>query len=128
MNPPDKATISLAVKPFFEKALIRPLRSNVGSGMLPVTAAELAVVESLLPKSTVQDQLGALSWIKINDMIKMISKEQGFNNNQTLVYSHNLFLTYLVYLIYIPYFKTLLFLCNIILSLVYFLNQINSRK
>ena len=123
MNPHDRATISLAMKPFFEKALIRPLRSNVGSRMLSVTTIELVVVESLLPKSIVQDQLGALNWIKTNNMMKITSKEQGFNNKQALVYSHNLFLTYLVYLIYIPYFKTLLFLCNIIHSLVYFLTK-----
>ena len=47
------------MKLFFEKALIRPLRSNVGNRMLPVTTIELAVAESILPKSIVQDQLVA---------------------------------------------------------------------
>lgn len=59
---PERATISLAVKPLFEKAVMRPLRFKVGAGMLELAALKLAVVESLLPKRTVQ--LGPPSWEK----------------------------------------------------------------
>jgi hypothetical protein len=36
------------VKPFFEKALIRPLRSNIGAGRSELAPLLLEVVESLL--------------------------------------------------------------------------------
>ena len=76
--------------------------------MLELTAAELAVMESLLPKSTGQLQIGALSWIKTNNMMQMTSKEQGFNNevNIALTCCHNLYLhfNYEVYLIYVQFF------------------------
>lgn len=57
---PDRATISLAVKPLLAKAEIRPLRFNAGDGMLEMAAALLAVVESLLPNWTTQ--VGPPSW------------------------------------------------------------------
>ena len=56
---PDRATISLALKPLFVKAEMRPLRFKVGAGMLLLAALKLAVVESLLPNLTIQ--LGPLS-------------------------------------------------------------------
>ncbi|KAI8557200.1 hypothetical protein RHMOL_Rhmol05G0317800 [Rhododendron molle] len=49
--------VQLAVKPLFEKAVIRALRLESGPGRLPELAAlKLAIVESLLPNGT--DQLG----------------------------------------------------------------------
>lgn len=42
----------MAVKPLFEKAVIRPERLNVGAGKLELAALRLAVVESLLPNGT----------------------------------------------------------------------------
>lgn len=53
-NIPERATISLAVKPLFEKEEIRPVRFKVGAGILLFAALKLAVVESLLPSKTVQ--------------------------------------------------------------------------
>ena len=54
INLPDKATISLVVKFWLEKEDMRPLRFNVGAGMLLFAALKLAVVESLLPKTKFQ--------------------------------------------------------------------------
>ncbi len=53
-NPPDRATISLTMKPLFEKFLISSLRLDDGGGRLETASFKLAVVESLLPNSTVQ--------------------------------------------------------------------------
>jgi hypothetical protein len=49
VNLPERATISLAVRPLFEKEVRRPLRSNVGAGMLELASLATEVVESLLP-------------------------------------------------------------------------------
>jgi hypothetical protein len=46
---PERATNSLAVRPLFEKEVIRPLRFKVGAGMLELASLALEVVESLLP-------------------------------------------------------------------------------
>ena len=46
---PERATISFAVNPLFEKADIRSLRSIFGDGRSLFAAEKLAVVESLLP-------------------------------------------------------------------------------
>lgn len=46
---PERATISLAVNPLFEKEVIRSLRSMSGDGRSELAAPKLAVVESLLP-------------------------------------------------------------------------------
>lgn len=52
---PERATISLAVKPLFEKEVIRALRLIAGDGMLLLTSLTLpAVAESLLPNRTSQ--------------------------------------------------------------------------
>jgi hypothetical protein len=47
---PERATISLAVKPLLEKAEMRPLTLKAGEGTLLLTSLTLpAVAESLLP-------------------------------------------------------------------------------
>lgn len=51
---PERATISLALKPLFEKEEMIPLRFKVGAGMSLLAVLKLAVVESLLPNWTVQ--------------------------------------------------------------------------
>lgn len=52
---PERATISLAVKPLLAKLVIRSLRSNEGEGISLFAVSKLAVVESLLPNSTVHE-------------------------------------------------------------------------
>ena len=59
---PERATISWVVKPWFEKDVMSPLRFKLGVGMLLLAALKLAVVESLLPNTTVQ--FGPPSWKK----------------------------------------------------------------
>ena len=59
---PERATISLALKPLFEKEEMIPLRFKVGAGMSLLAVLKLAVVESLLPNWTVQ--LGPPNWNK----------------------------------------------------------------
>lgn len=54
MNKPERANISLAVKPLLEKEEMRLLRFKVGAGMSLFAILKLAVVESLLPSNTVQ--------------------------------------------------------------------------
>jgi len=54
-NLPERATISLVLKPLFEKEDIRALRSISGDGISVVAASLLAVVESLLPNPTFHD-------------------------------------------------------------------------
>lgn len=51
---PKSATISLAEKPLFEKAVKISVRSILGNGILASASLKLAVVESLLPNSTIQ--------------------------------------------------------------------------
>lgn len=51
---PERATISLAVKPLLEKEVMRALRFNPGPGSWLFAAVKLAVVASLLPRATVQ--------------------------------------------------------------------------
>lgn len=50
-NSPERATISLAVRPLFEKDEMRALRLEAGEGRLEFAALKLAVVESLLPNN-----------------------------------------------------------------------------
>lgn len=52
MKLPERTTISLAVNPLFEKAVMRLLRSIRGDGISLVAVSLLAVVESLLPNPT----------------------------------------------------------------------------
>lgn len=54
MSPPERATISLTVKPLLENLLISSLRLENGEGRFELAATPLAVAESLLPNSTVQ--------------------------------------------------------------------------
>ena len=54
-NLPERATISLVLKPLFVKEDIRALRSISGDGISVVAASLLAVVESLLPNPTFHD-------------------------------------------------------------------------
>lgn len=54
IHAPERVTISLVVKPFFENEDIRPLRFKFGPGMSELTVLRLAVVESLRPNTTVQ--------------------------------------------------------------------------
>jgi len=53
-NKPERATISLELKPLLEKEEIRLLKFKVGAGMSLFAVLKLAVVESLLPSNTVQ--------------------------------------------------------------------------
>lgn len=52
---PERTTISWVVKPLFEKAEMRSLRSIRGDGISLVAPSLLAVVESLLPNPTLHD-------------------------------------------------------------------------
>ena len=51
---PERATSSLAEKPWFAKEAIRALRLKLGPGRSLLAALKFAVVESLLPNETVQ--------------------------------------------------------------------------
>jgi hypothetical protein len=55
LDKPDKATISLALRPLREKREISVSRSSMAVGSSLSARVELAVVESLLPSFTVQD-------------------------------------------------------------------------
>lgn len=62
---PDKATKSRGERPFALNRSIRASRVEVGGGMAPLTAAKLAVWESLLPNFT--SQLGPPSYNNNNN-------------------------------------------------------------
>lgn len=47
--------MSEVLRPFLEKAEMRALRSEVGAGISLLAKLRLAVVESLLPNSTVHE-------------------------------------------------------------------------
>lgn len=55
MRVPESATMSVVLSPFREKLPMRSARSEVGGGRSLFARERLAVVESLLPKSTVYD-------------------------------------------------------------------------
>lgn len=52
---PESATISFAVNPLFEKKVTRSERLNIGDGSSVFAALKLAVVESLLPNTTIHE-------------------------------------------------------------------------